>query len=197
MARSAAKVRFTYEDYAQLPDDGKRYEVIDGRIYVSPAPSRRHQTVSKRIGVPPLQPRRGGARPRRGLLRPLRRHHGPRERGPARHHLRLEGQALPLLRERPRRRSRPRHRDPLPFDERARPRREEAGVRRVRRPGTVARGRRCQHDRGLRPGEARLPPPRHPPAVREPPVPRSPRPGAPAGARLPAAGACVSRRERL
>lgn len=34
---------WTYEDYRQLPDDGRRYEVIRGRLHVSPAPSYEHQ----------------------------------------------------------------------------------------------------------------------------------------------------------
>ena len=33
----------TYEDYCQLPDDRNRYEIIDGVLYVSPAPSEKHQ----------------------------------------------------------------------------------------------------------------------------------------------------------
>ena len=32
-----------YQDYLQFPDDGKRYEVIDGEVFVTPAPSPRHQ----------------------------------------------------------------------------------------------------------------------------------------------------------
>ncbi|MEW6279160.1 MAG: Uma2 family endonuclease [Candidatus Eremiobacterota bacterium] len=40
---------WTYEDYLQLPDDGNRYEIIDGRLYVSPAPSPYHQTLSRRV----------------------------------------------------------------------------------------------------------------------------------------------------
>ena len=35
----------TYEDYCELPDDGKRYEILDGELFVSPAPTPRHQTV--------------------------------------------------------------------------------------------------------------------------------------------------------
>ena len=34
---------WTYEDYLRLPDDGQRYEVIRGFLYVSPAPSYDHQ----------------------------------------------------------------------------------------------------------------------------------------------------------
>ncbi len=40
---------WTYEDYCQLPEDGKRYEVIDGRLYVTPAPSPYHQILSTRL----------------------------------------------------------------------------------------------------------------------------------------------------
>ena len=38
-------VRLTYEDYCLLPNDGKRYEIIDGELFVTPAPLRRHQKV--------------------------------------------------------------------------------------------------------------------------------------------------------
>lgn len=37
---------WTRDDLAQLPDDGNRYEIIDGTLVVSPAPSRTHQRVS-------------------------------------------------------------------------------------------------------------------------------------------------------
>jgi Uma2 family endonuclease len=39
----------TYEDYRLLPEDGKRYELMEGELFVSPAPSTRHQTVSRRL----------------------------------------------------------------------------------------------------------------------------------------------------
>ncbi|HEX7185684.1 MAG TPA: Uma2 family endonuclease [Thermoanaerobaculia bacterium] len=43
-----AQGEWTYEDYRHLPDDGRRYEVIRGFLYVSPAPSVVHQlTVSE------------------------------------------------------------------------------------------------------------------------------------------------------
>lgn len=35
----------TYDDYFVMPDDGKRYELIDGELLEMPAPSRRHQWV--------------------------------------------------------------------------------------------------------------------------------------------------------
>ena len=38
--------RATYEDYLQLSDDGRRYEILDGEIYVAPTPSTRHQYAS-------------------------------------------------------------------------------------------------------------------------------------------------------
>ncbi len=43
-----AKVRFNYSDYLQLPED-KRYEILDGEICVVPAPSIKHQRISRRL----------------------------------------------------------------------------------------------------------------------------------------------------
>jgi Uma2 family endonuclease len=37
--------RLTYEDYCLLPNDGKRYEIIEGELFVTPAPIRPHQKV--------------------------------------------------------------------------------------------------------------------------------------------------------
>ena len=34
---------WTYEDYARLPENGWRYEVIEGVLYMAPAPNTRHQ----------------------------------------------------------------------------------------------------------------------------------------------------------
>src|SRR5713226_7085421 len=41
----ATGVRFKAEHIWQAPEDGKRYEVIDGELYVSPAPAWNHQRV--------------------------------------------------------------------------------------------------------------------------------------------------------
>ena len=43
MATIQKTTGLTYEDYCQLPDDRNRYEIIDGVLYVSPAPSEKHQ----------------------------------------------------------------------------------------------------------------------------------------------------------
>ncbi len=38
-------LKLTYADYALLPDDGRRHEIIDGEEVVSPAPITKHQRV--------------------------------------------------------------------------------------------------------------------------------------------------------
>src|SRR5438552_15502342 len=40
-----AKVVLGYRDYAALPNDGRRYEILDGALSVTPAPSVDHQIV--------------------------------------------------------------------------------------------------------------------------------------------------------
>ncbi len=40
---------FTYAEYALIPPDGKRHELIEGEFFVTPAPSSFHQTVSRRL----------------------------------------------------------------------------------------------------------------------------------------------------
>ena len=41
--------QWTYEDYIAMPDDGKRYEVVDGVLFMSPAPDKWHQKTVGRI----------------------------------------------------------------------------------------------------------------------------------------------------
>jgi len=41
---------FTYDDYARLPDDGKRYELVEGVLeLMTPAPTPKHQVISNQI----------------------------------------------------------------------------------------------------------------------------------------------------
>lgn len=42
---------FTVDDLEAMPDDGNRYELIDGMLIVSPAPDRRHQTIVLKLGT--------------------------------------------------------------------------------------------------------------------------------------------------
>jgi Uma2 family endonuclease len=42
---------WTYSEYARFPDDGNRYEVIDGEVLVTPAPSPRHQRIAFLLGM--------------------------------------------------------------------------------------------------------------------------------------------------
>jgi len=49
-----AKVRFNYSDYLLLPED-KRYEILDGELYMVAAPNTKHQRVSIRLVVALLQ----------------------------------------------------------------------------------------------------------------------------------------------
>jgi Uma2 family endonuclease len=39
------RIVLTYEDYAALPDDGKRYELHEGELSVTAAPGPRHQLI--------------------------------------------------------------------------------------------------------------------------------------------------------
>ncbi|HEX29118.1 TPA: Uma2 family endonuclease [Candidatus Poribacteria bacterium] len=39
------RLKFTYEDYLKLPDDGKVYQIIDGEVFMAPAPTPNHQRI--------------------------------------------------------------------------------------------------------------------------------------------------------
>ena len=46
----STEIRFTSRDLALMPDDGKRYEIIDGELYVSRQPRSEHQYTCNRFG---------------------------------------------------------------------------------------------------------------------------------------------------
>jgi Uma2 family endonuclease len=49
MSTQSAVRGWTYEEFARLPDDGNRYEVIAGDLYVTPPPDTSHQEASARF----------------------------------------------------------------------------------------------------------------------------------------------------
>jgi Uma2 family endonuclease len=49
MGMPAQKTEWTAEMVRALPDDGNRYEAIDGELFVSPAPAPKHQAVLARL----------------------------------------------------------------------------------------------------------------------------------------------------
>ena len=42
---------FTYEDLRYTPDDGKRYEVLEGDLIVSPSPKVKHQRIVHKLAM--------------------------------------------------------------------------------------------------------------------------------------------------
>jgi len=42
----AGEIFVTYEQYAQMPDDGRRYEILEGMLQMTPSPTTKHQRVS-------------------------------------------------------------------------------------------------------------------------------------------------------
>jgi Uma2 family endonuclease len=48
---TAETLLLTYEDYCQLPDDGKRYELIGGEMYMIASPTTEHQRISFNLTV--------------------------------------------------------------------------------------------------------------------------------------------------
>jgi Uma2 family endonuclease len=49
MSTPIRRYDWDYSDYARFPDDGNRYEVIDGEVLVTPSPSPNHQKVMGRL----------------------------------------------------------------------------------------------------------------------------------------------------
>lgn len=51
MGMAASRPRWTVEMVRALPDDGNRYEIVDGELLVTPAPSLRHQDAVLELAV--------------------------------------------------------------------------------------------------------------------------------------------------
>jgi Uma2 family endonuclease len=51
MYMPALNQEWTVDDLLDLPDDGNRYEVIDGELFVTPAPALRHQEAMFELAV--------------------------------------------------------------------------------------------------------------------------------------------------
>ena len=43
------KIKLTLAEYLDLPDDGMRYEIYDGDLFMTPAPTPQHQSVSTKL----------------------------------------------------------------------------------------------------------------------------------------------------
>ncbi len=43
------QIALTYEDLHQLPEDGRRYEILEGELHVTPAPTTEHQRISRNL----------------------------------------------------------------------------------------------------------------------------------------------------
>ena len=44
-----AATKMTYDQYCLLPEDGKQYELIDGELFMTPAPKPKHQRIVLRL----------------------------------------------------------------------------------------------------------------------------------------------------
>lgn len=50
MTASQSRIPYTYEDYRMLPEDmSRRYELLHGELYMVPAPTTRHQRISRKL----------------------------------------------------------------------------------------------------------------------------------------------------
>ena len=51
MAEPLRSLPFTYDEYLLLPEDGPRYELIEGELLMTSAPLMGHQRLSSRLNV--------------------------------------------------------------------------------------------------------------------------------------------------
>jgi Uma2 family endonuclease len=43
--------KLTFEQFRQLPDDGRRYELVRGEVHLTPSPTTKHQLVLRRLST--------------------------------------------------------------------------------------------------------------------------------------------------
>ena len=55
MAMAISVPRYTLADLERFPDDGSRYELLDGVLSVTPAPSNAHHVIVSRLQLPLMQ----------------------------------------------------------------------------------------------------------------------------------------------
>jgi Uma2 family endonuclease len=48
-AQGPTQGKWIYKDYLSLPDDGQRYEIVNGVLFMAPSPNRWHQKAAGRI----------------------------------------------------------------------------------------------------------------------------------------------------
>ncbi len=48
-ARTQEVLKFTTADYENLPSDGKQYQIVEGELFMTPAPFTKHQIVLRNI----------------------------------------------------------------------------------------------------------------------------------------------------
>jgi Uma2 family endonuclease len=51
MSQTSDRVRWTTADLDLLPDNGTRYEIIDGELFMTRAPHWKHQKAASRMGT--------------------------------------------------------------------------------------------------------------------------------------------------
>ena len=51
MSGATSPTGWTYAEYARLPDDGNRYEVLDGEVLTTPSPGTPHQRIAARLFI--------------------------------------------------------------------------------------------------------------------------------------------------
>ena len=49
MTQPKPRLKFTVNDYMSMPEDGKRYQLLEGDLVLSPSPTTKHQVISGRL----------------------------------------------------------------------------------------------------------------------------------------------------